>query len=239
MQLYWDLTEAERAALTRDDVAKFVDAELMTKGVLKPTPLVLLPVPEANVSKETFFRIEAPGSYGSRGAFGDLAFRSEADASAVIAMRPVEVSHEYDLGNTQIAKTLRDASISMVSLPTEESAVAARATLKEATAAKAENDRRRAAFDQQSRKVEEALKGLWEDWHACVERDAEMKRVAATFREYIEITRGDHATASAFLAKAFPTSKITDAEKWTSTRMTYGDAVAAAAVRVDDQAPVL
>lgn len=236
MKTYWDLTEAERAALTRDDVAKFIDAELMVAGVLKPAPLVLVDVPRLEIAKTTFYQVENLGHrYGSANG---VAFLCEGDARAFLALRPVEVGSDWQIGSEyRFSKPLGDSKIVAIDLASEASIEAARATLKEINAANNENDQRRRAFEEQSRKIEQTLKGLWDDWHECVRKDVEMKRVAETFREYIEITRGDHATASAFLRKAFPGEKIAEAEKWTGTRMTYDDTTAAIE-RADDEGAV-
>lgn len=220
MQTYWDLSEADRAALTRDDVARFVDLELMQKGVLKPKPLELLDVTPVELATETYFQIEGLGSYGEHATIGELGFRTESEARAVIEMRPVVVRQEWDLGKTLFARQISpNSSIKLVTLAAENSVLAQRARLKEITAANTENDKRKRAFEEQTKKVDETLRGLWDDWHACVAKAAEMRRVAEVFADYKRMAGGDEAVAKRFLARAFPQSTVTDAQEWTGVSM--------------------
>lgn len=242
MQTYWDLSEAERAALTRDDVAKYADLELMTKGVLRPKSLALPAETSIKLETTTYFQIEVPASYGAREKIHGLVFRTEEDARAVIAMRPVLVSRDYEIGSTEFAKALdASASVTLCTLASEEAVASARAVLKEAAAAKEEASKRRREFDEQNRKVDQALAGMWDDWHSCVGRDREMRRVAETFTEY-ERMAGSKEIASVFLRKAFATDVVREAEEWTGVRMVFSDAVVALAdsptpeAQVDDVA---
>lgn len=218
MQTYWDLTEAERAALTRDDVAKYVDFELMQKGVLKAKPLELLAVPEVKLDTARFYVIDE-GRYDH----ASIAFRTESDARTFLALRPVKVERDYST-EASWAKAIDATEIKSIDLATDDSVTAAKARLKEAAAAKSENDKRRREHEEQARKVEGALKHLWEDWHECTSRDARMRRIAETFAEYQAMAKSPEL-AAAFLRKAFTAAEIIDAEKWTGTPMYFGDVV--------------
>lgn len=217
VRTYWDLTEAERAALTRDDVAKFVDYELMQQGVVKPKPLALVDVPSVSLETKTFYEID---TYTT--GFSLVAFRTAEDARQFIALCPVAIEQDWQIGSdTKFATPLREnAKIASVELATRESVDAARAALKEAAAAKTENDRRRREHEEQTKKVEHALKGLWDDWHACVAKNGTMRRIVETFEEYKTITHGDLAIAARFLRKAFTIGLIREAEAWTQRKMT-------------------
>jgi hypothetical protein len=213
---YWDLTEAERAALTRDDVEKYVDFELMSKGVLKAKPLVLLAVPEVKLETSRFYVVQE-GAY----EYPSIAFRTEDDARAFLTLQPVKVERDFST-EASWAKSSAGTEIKSIELATEDSVTAAKARLKEASAAKAENDRRRQEHVEQARKVEQALRGLWEDWHECTAKDAQMRKIAETFAEYTTMTK-DPALAASFLRKVFTPAEIAEAETWTSTRMTFAE----------------
>ena len=64
MKTYWDLSERQRSELSEADVERYIDAELMTKGVLRPEPLELVeepPLPEPAIEIHT-----VGSSYGNR-----------------------------------------------------------------------------------------------------------------------------------------------------------------------------
>lgn len=219
MVTYWDLSEQERAALIRDDVARFIDAELMLKGVLKATPLVLLAeTPPALPARPLYVIDLGTGAYSSV----DLAFQTEADARAVLAMGPLRVTSDHSLGSsTKYTKPIAaDATISAHDFPTAEDVEIAKVALREAHAAEGENQRRREAHERQTKAVDDALKGLWEDWHECTEKGTELRKVAATFGEYTKIAN-DNEVAASFLRKVFDEDKIQEAEKWCGVVMTF------------------
>ncbi len=215
MRTYWDLTENERAALTREDVTRHIDAELMLKGVLKVAPYVAATVPETSLPVTDYYQIVS-SPYSAL----DLAFRSEADAKAVLNLRPLTIASDYEIGDTRFAKPLDgDYGIKVIRLATYDDVLAAKVTLKEAAAAKRENEARARKFKDDSKAVDDALKGLWDDWHTCVSRGREMGRIAATFGEYVA-TAGSFPVAAKFLAKVFTVSDIAAAEAWTGVKMT-------------------
>lgn len=219
MQTYWDLSDRERSALSRDDVAKYGDAELMLRGVLKPKPLVLLETVMPSLETKTVFAIQV-NSYRKLA----IAFRTIEDARAVLKLRPVELETVWSVAaQIEVVKPLtEDATITEYSAPTIEAATAASARLKEVGAAKSENDRREREHGEQSRAVEAALSGLWEDWHRCCAVAGKMTRILDTFSEY-ETIAGNATTAAKFLAKAFPESDIIDASQWHGVDMGQTD----------------
>lgn len=224
---YWDLSEAERAALTRDDVARFIDVELMEKGVLKPKPLVLVDLPVVELEKETYFQIERE----YEGNFNGVAFRTAEDAFDAIKRGIVAIAQDWQAGGTTKypLPITPDVKVVTIQLATKASVEASRATLKEVAAAKSENDRRTREHDEQARKVEATLKDLWDDWYRCTAKDTHLRRVADTFAEYKRTAGGSVAIAARFLRKAFPLSIINEAEAWTQTKMTgLGEDVAVA-----------
>lgn len=224
---YWDLTERQRAALTRDDVARYLDAELMTNGVLRPAPLELLPEEPPPVAARTFYGITHSGWQKL-----DLAFATAEDAHAFLAMRPMILETNWELGDIKYAHPI-DGKVEVLTVADRDAVVAATAILKERKAAKEENKRRREAFEKQQKAVESALSGLWEDWHDCCAKDREMRRIAATFAEYKVTAGGDDMLAAKFLRKVFTVEQIADAERWTGVEM-YSKRDSDMRVEVDD-----
>lgn len=217
MGTYWDMSEKARAALTRDEVAAFVDFELMVAGVLKPKPLALVEIAELGLPTRSFYKIVA--DYPNPAP--DVLFNSEADARAFIAMKPSQIHRDYQLGNIEFAQPLSDdPRIEVVSIAMKADAALARARLNERKAAENENEKRQREFDEQTRAANDASKGLWEDWRECQSKGVQMRRVAEVFADYVK-TAGSPQVAAKFLSKAFPITTIDEAQEWTGTVMRF------------------
>lgn len=221
MKTYWDLSERERAALTREDVEKFLDAELMVKGVLASAALELVPVPTVELRRVEMYTLD--NSYGSVGA--PVAFRTEEDIRTFLSLNASAIDHDWQLDSKlAIAKPIpNDGEIRTISLATRQSVEAAKLTLKAIKAATEENERRKRAHEEAQHKVESALGGLWEDWYACQEKAYRVSKVVETFEKYVKLADGE-TVAAKFLAQAFTPPQIEEAEEWTQRRMTHPEA---------------
>lgn len=209
MKTYWDLSETERAALSSELVAKYADAELMRVGVLKPRAPKLSDETEPVVSPRVYYTLSAPCRYGDKTL--DVVFDSRGAAETHLATA-FDLDHDYEIGHA-VARRTRPIVREVVAL-SEEDAAAHRSQLMAAKAAKEANEKERARFADEAKKVEQALRGMWDDWHECTARDREMRRVAETYQHYIEVAEGDRKVALKFLRKAFPDDEIKAAVEW-------------------------
>jgi len=211
MTTYWDLSEQERAALTADDVQRYVDAELMLKGVLKVKPLEIEPEPNMPVPVTKAFVVRFASKYGSMDS--GVAFATLDAAQAFVALRPMNLASEY-LESTSVpyTKPAIDSEIAEVPIFTEEAKNAVRADLKRGAAIKASNGKRREEYTKAVAAQESALSGLWEDWTTCREEEAKLRAVADTLKDY-QRTAGDDGIALSFLAKVYPAALIEEAAK--------------------------
>lgn len=209
MKTYWDLSEEERGTLTREDVERYVDAELMVKGVLKVKPLVLEPEPAVPEPTQGFFVIRLVGGYGNKAA---VVFRSVEDARAFLALRPFALESEWLSSSTveYVSEIRPEAEVVEMRLLTDAERNAARTELSKAAAIKSENAKRKDAYEKAVREQTTALKGLWEDWHACREKVAKLETIRATFTEY-RLIAGDPAVAATFLRKVYSADEIAEA----------------------------
>jgi hypothetical protein len=210
---YWELSEKERAALTRDQCAKFIDFELMQKGVLALEPLELVQVPEPELETTTYYRLRS-GPFHSIA----LAFLHESHARGVLEYGPIVISSEYLGGESIEFVESCEWTIESVELPRKATIDAARLVLKEATEAKTENERRTRAHAEQGKAVETATRGLWEDWYACRKKAGDVAKIEATFTKYTGLA-GSEETAMKFLRTVFPVAQIAEAETWTGRDM--------------------
>lgn len=212
---YWDFEEKERAALTREEVERFLDAELMTKGVLKVEPLVLDVEPEiVEPEAATFHQV------------GPVAFATVAGADAFLKLGAVTIETKYLGGGYRNTVSVAE--------PIERQAVEKRlVTANEYASRKGDLDRRQSARDANAKRSEEhqratkeqdkVLAGVWEDWYRCRNVDETHRKVVTTFENYVKTAGGDKLTAARFLGKVFTFEQIDEARKWTGAAIPDAD----------------
>ena len=215
MITYWDLTEKERAELTREGVDRYVDAELMAKGCLRAEEMPYEPVPDLPpAQKTTFYEVKIGTTYHDT-----LVFDNIADAEALVALRPGLRNKRYMGG------TYSEHKVSVV-LPNGEGVITAFEALTEAEyqqhkaaydrhgAAHKVNEERKSAYADALKAQDEVVSGLWEDWSDCRLKADEHTKVRDTFHKYATITDGDKGTARRFLEQAFSVEQIARTEEW-------------------------
>lgn len=208
MNTYWDLNEEDRGNLTESEVGKFVDAELMLKGVLKVTPLEFVAVPDMPAPS---VHVHVVRCGKNRYEEIQVAFATDEQALAFAALRPMAIRQAYINGDyVHYVETIDAPEIIQTHHYTAAEAVALRADFERATAAKATNAKRTEAWNDATRKQSDALKGLWEDWHLCREKAAKLRQIRATFDEYKRIAGADDIAAT-FLAKVYSPAEIGEA----------------------------
>lgn len=210
MRTYWDLEEKERAALTSEDVEKYLAAELMSKGVLQVQPLQLVEVVPVEPPASTFFEVRR-SSYDSM----RVLFRTAEQAKQFLQLEPLMLDHVW-LGSETVCFVDDRASLpEIVALNYRSRAEheALKERLTKASAGEVENRRRSDEHAKAVKAQDDALKGLWDDWYACQARAARMKRIRDTFDEYKRIAE-DSRVAARFLRKAFRDDDIHEAAVW-------------------------
>jgi hypothetical protein len=206
---YWDLEEEERAKLSREEVERFLDAELMTKGVLKVAPLVLDKEPEiGDLVTTPYYWVDG---------FPNVLLMTHEDAKTFAALKPHSLGSEYLCGDyrqaVKHAKPLESSDINEVRVTSHDEFVVRRAELEKRASIRAANDKRREQYDRDTKAQSKVLDGVWEDWQRCRNVDEAHRRVVTTFRDYVK-TAGDELTAARFLAKVFTFEQISEARRW-------------------------
>lgn len=208
---FWDLTEKERAALSEPDVERFIDAELMTKGVLKVPPFTLERVEEVALATRTVFGISTD-HYNRL----DVAFETAERAAEFLKLQPLHLRSEYLPGRSveYIEPMPPGAQIAPREIATHEAILQSKVALKKAAAAKEENERRQREYEKAVKAQEQVLQGLWDEWHRCRELDTRRRRTLETFEDYKRIAGGDGQVAARFLLKVFSREQIAEAAEW-------------------------
>lgn len=218
MNSYWDLSEKERAELSEQGIEAFVAFELMQKGVLPPREPELVEVPEVEPSRKTYFAPRYNNANYSWPETANVAFTSEQAAREAIK----GMVHIEEQRGTGVAVARFITQVATVEAVTYEDHERLRADLERAKAAKSANEAESKRYQKECSDREEALKGMWSDWHECREQAATMERIKTTMAEYVELA-GDARKASAFLRKAFDETVILDAVEWCGFEYFQGD----------------
>lgn len=214
MKTYWDHTEAERAAMTSDQVTGWLKFELMEKGV-EQVKAVNLDEPIApTVQRKKYYGISCRGRYGSH-EVQDVVFASIADAEAFLSLKPCLNHYEYEVGDSfKYARPLDEAKIVMLDLMTQTDFANLTSELKRHKAAVEDFAKRKEAHAQQVRAIEKATQGVWEDWHRCREQNEKYKKVIGTLNDYVAMCNADEATAIKYLLKLYKDWEIREAHNW-------------------------
>jgi hypothetical protein len=213
MNRYWDLTEKQRSELTGDQVRAFLDVELMEKGVARVAKPELQPVEEIALPTTTYFEINRRGEYGDQGT--DLLFVTAEDAAAFIKLRPMWKESRWQYGSDRkYAEPGKEMAIKTINLPSEADVSNAAVVLKQNEAAEDANREAKEGYANAIKAVEDATKGVWDDWNECREKSSRCAKVQATREEYLKLCDGSTATAEAFLGKVFSQAEIDESNAW-------------------------
>lgn len=215
METYWDLSEKQRAELSREEVERYLDAELMTKGILKVEPPILDPVPaEPEIDKKSFhqFTFKDP-RYSYSSYKPDLVFESAEDARAFFKqVRVWRLRDNYEQPSS--VEALVPETLAVVDAVSADDFANHKSVLDARKAILQENTERRNAFDKAAADMTKCLGGVWDDWNGCRAAGREHQKVIDTMDGYITTAGGSTDIAASFLTKAFTELEITEAYKW-------------------------
>lgn len=219
VQTYWDLSERERAELTREELERFCDAELMTKGVLRVGPMPKLEAePAMPTGSLRVWRVRARDvRYGyGRTDLGSICFSTHAQAVAFVALGPMSMSSDYMGGSLTLesAKPAEDVEIYEATVLSEQELERARSLAKTSVAIREANERAKKDHAAAVKARDEALASMFADWSECRARADRLRHVLTTWREYVATCGGDKAIASTFLHKVFPANDVEASREW-------------------------
>lgn len=203
MKTYWDYTEKERAAFTREEVEGFLDRELMERGVLKViAPKLELVESEPAMRRETWYSV------------GGLLFKTVDDANAVVNLHPHKEGYNWSADyKYKYAETV-ETEIQQVQLYVRADVDAFAKILAKNKRAKEANEKANSEYMKASTAQDKVLDGVWSDWSGCRDKADKNQKVLDTASEYIRMTESNRDLAREFLGKAFSESEITSAEEW-------------------------
>lgn len=210
MITYWDLEPKARAALSESDVQRYLDAELMLKGVLKVEAPTFDEVPEVpTVERSTWYKVTG----------FDAVFATAELAQRFIDLNPRSTDtkrfgHDWRAQETiECLEPSKPLEVVTVALASETAVESHRATLEKRAAARSANEKKREEYNKAVKLQNEALKGLWDDWHTQRAEAAQHRKLVETFESYVK-TAGDRMVATKFLLKVFTAEQIKKAADW-------------------------
>lgn len=211
MDRYWDRTERERAGLTREQVDAMLTVELMEKGVVKVEQPEYEPVDDVKPKTTRIFGIDHKGRWSNDRL--PIGFTSVELAESFSRLQPVFMELDYDSKITSF-RPMEDVAIVPLDVPAVGDVANMKAAIDKATAAKKANEVKAAEYNKAVKIVNDATQGVWDDWHACREKDRRYAKIKATMAEYVGICGGNQETALTFLGKAFSAEEIAEAVEW-------------------------
>lgn len=218
MITYWDLEPKTRAALSEADVQRYLDAELMLKGVLKVDPPTFDDVPDVpKVERATWCRVQG----------FDAVFATAELAQRFIDLSPRSTDTKRFGNDWRAQETIecleasKPLEVVTVALASETAAESHRATLEKRAAARSANEKRRDEYNKAIKLQNEALKGLWDDWHEQRAEATQHRKVVETFESYVK-TAGDREVAAKFLLKVFTPEQVGAASEWMGVEIPGG-----------------
>lgn len=211
---FWELSEAERACLSEDQVRACEAYELMRAGVVRAQPPETLKEREP-VELAAFYTVSHAGGRYGRDTL-TVAFGTPEEARAFIDSDPLVTTSHYMEGVTitSVDRLSRhEPKIDMLEAAARELVDTHRAELEKYCAAKKKHDAERSEFEKNATAERRAIEGLWADWYRCRERASALGRVVSTHAEYQKLAGSDEL-AGKFLLKAFKRHEIEAACEW-------------------------
>ena len=202
---FWNLSAAEKAALSDDDMRGVCKLALMEAGVLDPIKPVLLPTDPPELQTEARY-VPTHKGYDAIG----IAFYNADEAAKFIALGPLQIVSDYNTG-TESAKDFDGLAVERRMMPTSESVEACRASLASGKLNARANDDARRAFTEDRKNADKITNGLWAARNEALTRVHYLEGIKKTFADYYELAYCDETVARGFLAKVYSQSDIIEA----------------------------
>jgi hypothetical protein len=210
MNRYWDLSEKDRSELESADVEAMLAVELMEKGVKKVDPPKLLAVEFPVIPKKTVWIIKRENYSWSQ---SDVAYET-AEAAALGIQGAIWIESAYIGGESSYSIDRTPLKVESLQVAEAADVCAAKSLTEKAAANKKANDAALKDFEAASKCVNEAVEGVWDDWHECRAKAHRYQQVIDTRAEYRAICEGDMVLADKFLLKAYSRDEANAATAW-------------------------
>jgi hypothetical protein len=202
---FWNLSAAEKAALSDDDMRGVCKLALMEAGVLDPIKPVLLPTDPPELQTEARY-VPTHKGYSAIG----IAFLTEEAAAKFVALDPLQIDKDYRT-DTESTKPTEGLAFECRMVPTQASVETRRASLETAKSNSKANDAAQSAFAEARKKADKITDRLWTARNEALTRVHYLEGIKKTFADYYELAYCDETVARGFLAKVYSQSDIIEA----------------------------
>lgn len=203
---YWDMPDNERALLDDEAFSRLIAVELMETGATPPAPAHLIPVPQLPVlATETWYQV------------GDSIFATMSQAEAYLALTPHKADCDWSVGYDRKYPKKVEAKVESVELHSKSELAQYGPVLKEHKAATEHNEKEQARFDKEHGAYMGAAADMRADWYAQRAEKIRLDNIMRVYIGYVETAGGDHAVASKFIVKAYPSADVRKAFEWSGT----------------------
>lgn len=218
MKDFFEITDMDRADLTRGDVSNAIAYELMRAGI--PKPILLEDEKEApvNVPTITMYVVELSAKAGYNSDIPDLAYETNAEALAAgeAMVKGARMTNTSWTGGTTYKIIDVDATFSVkaVDFANKYDVDRVEATLKENSAIRNRNEDARKKYRDAANKSTSVSDPIWEKYNESLSIASKVDEMRQTHADYIELA-GDEETAMKFFVNAHEPDDVRLYEEWT------------------------
>lgn len=202
MKTYWDYTNKERSEMSEQEVSAFMDAELMSKGVLKVLAPTLRSITPINIPTSVYFQV------------GNVVFKDVTQAEAFLKLSPARENYDYNVGYEFKYAELLETEIKQVRYYSRQDLLTLKSELSKNNESKKHNDSVQIEYEKAIKKVNDVTNGVWEDWYDQRRTAERHQKLRDTEADYIKLTNGDVDIARTFLLKVYSQEQINETYAW-------------------------
>lgn len=191
MTTYYDLTTKEKAALTEEQLSRFVAIDLMQNGIEPAIGPDLVPVPY--VPAPTVQRVECAG----------IIFKDYETAQKFLALGPERSDYDYQISYEHKYLVPVSQDVTPVMFYTKSEVVQLGSVMKAAKEVKANNKAEDERYAKELASIRNATEFLYADYRSALRSQRDAERVLQTYEDYKALS-GDDYMAYQFLLKTYP-----------------------------------
>lgn len=218
MKDFYDITDMERADLTRGDVSKAIAYELMRAGVPKAVLVDEEKETPVDVPTTTMYVVELSAKTGYNSDTPDVAYETHGEALAAgeAMVKGAKMTNTTWTGGTTYRIIDVDAqfSVSAVDLANKYDVDKVEEVLKTNSVIRTRNEEARKRYKEATRDASEVSGPIWEKYEESLALASKVDAMKKTHADYVELA-GDEETAMKFFVNAHERDDVLLYEEWT------------------------
>lgn len=217
MRKFYDLSHAERAALTDAEMNEYIAHELMSAGVLRPMPYTEEECIEVDIPTTTMFCINLNNDDGYGGDIPDALYRTskEASAAAVALVKDAKfMCSDWVEGRSfKICGGAIDYSINTVQIADQNDVNKIKPSLQRNAEIEKRNKAKAREYKDANTASNEIINPMRESREASICIVNYFVNIEKTYAEYVKLA-GDEEIALKFLNEAYDEADVDNWQEW-------------------------